>query len=56
MGRTCKHIKKLSKAGSIGPTRSFAAISEPRGISERAFVTFPEYQMATGWHFQTILF
>ncbi len=35
-------------------TTIFAVISEPLGISGRAFVTFPEYELATGWHFQTI--
>ena len=31
-----------------------ASISEQLGISGRAFVTFPEYELATGWRFQTI--
>ncbi len=35
-------------------TTIFAAISEPLGISGRAFGTFPEYKLATGWHFQSI--
>ena len=35
-------------------TAIFAAISEPLGISGRAFTTFPQYELATGWRFQTI--
>ena len=35
-------------------TTIFAAISEPLGVSGCAFVTFPEYELATGWHFQTV--
>ena len=31
-----------------------AAISEPLGTSGRAFGTFPEYELATGWRFQTV--
>jgi len=31
-----------------------AAIPTPLGISETCFVTFPEYDLATGWRFQTI--
>ena len=41
--------------GLIYPqTTICAAISEPLGISGRAFATFPEYELATGWRFQTI--
>ncbi len=41
--------------GYIYPqTTIFAAISEPLGISIRAFVTFPEYELATGRRLQTI--
>ena len=32
----------------------FAAMSEPLGISGRAFATFPECELATEWRFQTI--
>jgi len=32
----------------------FAAISEPLGISGRAFATLPEYDLATRWRFQAI--
>ena len=33
----------------------FAAISEPLGIGGHAFMTFPEYEFATGWRIQAIL-
>jgi len=39
---------------NLPPYHYFAAISVPLGISGCAFVTFPEYELATGWHFQTI--
>jgi hypothetical protein len=35
-------------------TTIFAAISKPLGISAHAFVTFPEYELATECCFQTI--
>ena len=45
----------LNGGGGFTPqTTIFAAISEPLGISGRAFATFPEYELATGWRFQTI--
>ena len=36
-------------------TTLFAAISEPLGISGRAFATFPEYDLATRQRFQIIV-
>ena len=38
----------------LPPDHYFAAISASLGISGRAFATFPEYELATGWRFQTI--
>ena len=38
------------------PNTIVAAISEPLGISGRAFVTFPEYELATEWRVQTIIY
>ena len=35
-------------------TTILAPISEPLGISGRAFVTFPEYDLARRWRFHTI--
>ncbi len=39
---------------NLPPDHYFAAISEPLGISGCSFVTFPEYELATGWRFQTL--
>jgi hypothetical protein len=35
-------------------TTLFAAISKPLGISGFALVTFPEYELATRYRFQTL--
>ena len=40
--------------GKFPPPTISAAISEPLGISGRVFMTFPEYELATGWRFQTV--
>jgi len=39
---------------NLAQTTICAAISETAWISGRAFVAFPEYELATGWRFQTI--
>ena len=56
-----KHISAylltlLYRMGGINfhQTTIFAAISELLRISGRAFVAFPEYELATEWGFQTI--
>jgi hypothetical protein len=40
--------------GNLTQTTILAPISEPLGISGRTFVTFPEYDLARRWRFQTI--
>ena len=36
------------------PSHFEHCISEPLAISGRVFVTFTEYELATGWRFQTV--
>jgi hypothetical protein len=42
------------RGGNYSQTTLFASISKPLGISGCTLVTYPEYKLATRWHFQTV--